>query len=89
MVDPISRKSNARTAQRAKQTLALRFAGEPWFRGVAIVPGAGGALALRVSVATSEEKAAREVPRQVEGVPVDILFIDGYQPRPATGGVEE
>lgn len=65
-------------AQAAKQVLAARFQGEVWLRGIGVCPlGRGFALRLNVDPAT----APTDLPRAVDGVPVEVVKIAGYSAR--------
>ena len=62
--------------RRAKDGLRAFVEREPWFRGVGIAPKDGD-LVLRLSVSRAADQST--LPHEFDGVPVDIVVIDGYE----------
>jgi hypothetical protein len=67
--------------QAAKAKLAERCAGRPWFRGVGIAPAKEeGLFTLRLNV-DPRAKGVEEIPTELDGVPVEVVFLSAYKPR--------
>ena len=64
--------------QRAKNQLRAALHDRPWYRGVAVVPR-GRDLVLRLNV--SPEADDSELPQEFQGIPVEIVRLDGYERR--------
>jgi len=62
----------------AKAELQKLVYGQPWFKGIAIVPH-GDHLILRLNVSPSAE--ASELPREIEGIPIQIVRLESYERR--------
>jgi hypothetical protein len=66
---------------RIKGRLRALVKDRPWFRGVGIARRDGGFI-LRLNVAS--DAADAEVPREFDGMPIDVVRIDGYGRRKVT-----
>jgi len=64
--------------QRAKNQLRAALRDRPWYRGIAVVPRGRG-LVLRLNV--SPEADDSELPQEFQGIPVEIVRIEGYERR--------
>ena len=67
-------------ARLAKDALRERYADRQWFRGVGIAPGENG-LVLRLNVDPSSLESMDDLPGECDGILVEVVFIDTYQPR--------
>lgn len=67
-------------ARRAKQHAQERYGRASWFRGVGLVPHGDG-LAVRLNVAPTERGEAPALPKELEGIPVEIVYTKGYSRR--------
>lgn len=63
----------------AKAKLKDLVQGEPWYRGIGISPHPDGPM-LRLNIA-SDTPASAEIPTEFEGIPVECVRVDGYEPR--------
>jgi hypothetical protein len=64
--------------RRIKDRLREAVKDRPWFRSVGIAPRDGD-LILRLNVASNADDG--EVPREFDGVPIEVVRIDGYDRR--------
>lgn len=64
--------------RRAKERLKIQIKDEPWYRGIGIAPGADGPI-IRLNVAAEADPSL--LPDSVDGIPVEVVRIDGYAPR--------
>jgi hypothetical protein len=69
-------------ARHAKQVLQERYAQLDWYRGVGIAPSDDG-FAVRLNVSPQARDLESSLPHECEGVPIQIVFIEGYAPRGA------
>ena len=69
-------------ARHAKEVLQARYAQSGWYRGVGIAPDAGG-FAVRLNVSPEARDVEASLPHECEGVPIQIVYIEGYAPRGA------
>jgi hypothetical protein len=67
-------------ARRAKVEAEKRFGKASWFRGVGLAPQGDG-LAVRLNVASEARSQARSLPKELDGFPLEVVFIEGYGPR--------
>lgn len=69
--------------QRAKTRLAEDLAGKSWFKGIGIAPSKqDDRFALRLTV-DPDAKNDPEIPREFEGVPIEVVYLASYSPRAA------
>lgn len=67
-------------ARKAKVEAEKRFGKAAWFRGVGLAPQGDG-LAVRLNVAPEGRTQADSLPKELGGVPLEVVFIEGYGPR--------
>lgn len=72
--------SSPRSLQRAKRSLLKKYGGREWFRGVGIVPTAGG-MALRLNVDADANIDEDELPATYYHIAIEIVRTKGYEPR--------
>lgn len=70
--------SDSEQVHRAKDRLRATVRDRPWYRGIAIVRR-GPDLVLRLNV--SPEVDDRALPQEFDGIPVEIVHIEGYERR--------
>jgi hypothetical protein len=81
----MSANSSLDSARLAKETLAGQYAGASWYRGVGIAPDGKG-YAVRLNVSPAAKQVAASLPKEVRGVRVNIVFIEGYESRSSRKG---
>jgi hypothetical protein len=69
-------------ARHAKAVLQERYAHSGWYRGVGIAPADDG-FAVRLNVSPEARDLEASLPHECEGVPIQIVYIEGYAPRSA------
>jgi hypothetical protein len=67
-------------ARKAKAEAEKRYGRADWFRGAGLAPHGDG-LAVRLNVAPEGKEHARSLPKELAGVPLEIVIIEGYAPR--------
>jgi hypothetical protein len=67
-------------AHKAKAEAETRYGQADWFRGVGLAPHGDG-LAVRLNVAPEGREHAGSLPKELGGVPLELVFIEGYGPR--------
>lgn len=75
-------------AQAAKAELTARYADSDWCRGIGIAPGEEGGLALRINVAPGALAEGLKLPKEVDGFPLQVVAIAGYQKRASRAAPE-
>ncbi len=65
--------------RRAKEKLKALVQGRPWYRGIGIAPHPDGPT-IRLNVA-ADAVIDEALPLEFEGVPVETVRIDAYEPR--------
>ena len=64
--------------RQARDQLRAAVQDRPWYRGIAIARS-GGDLVLRLNVSPTTD--TRKFPHAYHGIPVEVVRIDGYEPR--------
>jgi hypothetical protein len=59
-------------ARKAKDALRVRLSRPPWLRGVGIGIDPSGSHLVRVMVAEMNDDVRRALPKEIEGVPVEV-----------------
>jgi hypothetical protein len=62
----------------AKAELYKLVHGQPWFKGIGIVPH-GDQLVLRLNVSPGAKDS--ELPREIDGIPIQIVRLESYEQR--------
>jgi hypothetical protein len=70
----------AARATDARDVLKARYACEPWFRGVGVAL-LGEGFGLRLNVASDLDVARVALPRDVDGLPVEVVRVNGFVAR--------
>jgi hypothetical protein len=81
-IRPKDKNSEPQRAQKAKAQLASRYGEADWCRGIGIAPGEEGGLALRINVAPGALAAGLSLPSEVDGFPLQVVTLKGYDKRP-------
>lgn len=64
--------------QQAKERLRARVQHRPWYRSIGVAPR-GNHLILRLNVSPTADDS--ELPHEFEGIPVEIVRLEGYEQR--------
>ena len=67
----------------AKKALTDEYGKCAWVRGVGIAPTPSGGLGLRLNVDPDLLPADQSLPQEYAGLPVETVFIKGYEARPS------
>jgi hypothetical protein len=69
---------NQALIQQAKERLRVKVQHQPWYRSIGVAPR-GNHLILRLNVAPTADDS--ELPHEFEGIPIEIVRLEGYEPR--------
>lgn len=67
-------------ARRAKTEVQERYGAAAWFRGVGLAPHGDG-LVVRLNVAPDGRDSVQALPKELGGVPIEIVYMEAYSPR--------
>jgi hypothetical protein len=67
-------------ARKAKERFVAAFGQEAWCRGIGLAP-AGSGFAIRLNVDPDTAPPLDQLPREFEGITVEVVPIRGYEPR--------
>ena len=67
----------------AKKALIKEYDKCAWVRAVGIAPAPSGGLGLRLNVDPDLLPAGQSLPEEYAGLPVETVFIKGYEARPS------
>jgi hypothetical protein len=64
--------------QQAKERLRAKVQDRPWYRSIGVAPR-GNHLILRLNVSPTADDS--ELPHEFEGIPIEIVRLEGYERR--------